>query len=207
MAIRNSIAVLVTMCVVLGCAVPRGNSHRQPSPNTTGNSPSRISPPSPRFVVGPEDTNDYFSITLSWGEADQIDHFNLYFGSAPGTYTNTINVGTDTNYTLSYTNWSESGVRHYFVVTAVDSNGSESLPSNEAHFPFYPPDHFRLDWISSDSTMISTSQSVLIPRSQWPVFAVVIGTNSFSTNLDTGAHFFIIDHAEPLTITAYNPNP
>jgi hypothetical protein len=56
----------------------------------------------------------------------------LHFGTASKRYSETIDVGNVTTYTISNL---IPRKRYYFVVTAYDATGSESVPSNER--PFY----------------------------------------------------------------------
>lgn len=55
--------------------------------------------------------------------------YNLYYGVASGVYTNTIDVGSSTNATVTGL---VAGVTYYFSATAYDNTGDESIPSNEA---------------------------------------------------------------------------
>ncbi len=79
--------------------------------------------PLPGFAAG--------SVTLAW-DASQgtnvIANYNVYYGIASATYTNTAAAGTNT--TVSISNLVE-GVTYYFAATAVDSVGLESDYSTE----------------------------------------------------------------------------
>ena len=59
---------------------------------------------------------------------DAITNYNVYYGVASATYTNSAAAGT--NLTVSISNLVE-GVTYYFAATAVDTNGLESDYSNE----------------------------------------------------------------------------
>jgi hypothetical protein len=55
----------------------------------------------------------------------------LRYGTSSKNYSVTIDVGNVTTYTISNL---IPRKRYYFVVTAYDAKGSESLPSNELSF-------------------------------------------------------------------------
>ncbi len=73
---------------------------------------------------------------LSWAAPTNADGtplagvagFKIHYGTAPGTYSNSISVGMVTKYSI--TNLAPG--TYYFAVTATDSAGNESGFSNEA---------------------------------------------------------------------------
>ena len=73
---------------------------------------------------------------LSWAAPTNSDGtpftgfagFKVYYGMSPGTYSNSINVGMTTSYSV---NGLAPGT-YYFTVTIFDSSGNESSFSNEA---------------------------------------------------------------------------
>jgi hypothetical protein len=72
------------------------------------------------------------TVTLAWDPSpgtNAISKYNIYYGVASGTYTNTVSAGTNT--TLTVSNLLE-GTTYYFAATAVDTNGLESDYSAEA---------------------------------------------------------------------------
>jgi len=73
------------------------------------------------------------SVRLNWvGSAStEVVGYNVYYGSASGVYSDIISVSGDT--TVSVDNLAE-GVTYYFAVTAFNSSGMESEPSNEASY-------------------------------------------------------------------------
>jgi len=74
------------------------------------------------------------SASLAWDSvtAPTLSGYRVYFGTAPGTYLQSlgqgISVGNVTAYTLTGL---ASGSRYYFAVTAFDTLGMESPYSNE----------------------------------------------------------------------------
>lgn len=78
------------------------------------------------------------SVILSWNPS--VDHsvvgYNVYYGTASGVYSQIIPVGNVTSVTVSNL---VTGVTYFFVVTAVDSVGLESLPSNELSYTVPSP--------------------------------------------------------------------
>lgn len=161
-------------------------------------------------------SNFVYKVNLAWDyDPDllpSVSTFTLYIGRSSGVYDYCTNsVGTNLSYAFSRTNSDEEGMaRHFFVVTAKDQDGTESTPSNEAHFPAFPPDHFQLSWVEHwDSVGIFSSVDLAIPKEQWNLFAYVEGANSFSTNMQPTeqCRFFILNKPDVLTIRVFNPNP
>lgn len=70
------------------------------------------------------------SVSLSWDSVTStgLTGYKVYVGTAPGSYGTPIDVG---NVTLSPVNGLFVGMTYYFVVTAYNSDGMESLPSVE----------------------------------------------------------------------------
>ena len=73
------------------------------------------------------------SVTLAWDASADVNviGYNVYYGPASGSYTNKIPVGNVTNVTI---NGLVEGATYYFAVTAYDSSGLESVPSNEVSY-------------------------------------------------------------------------
>lgn len=73
------------------------------------------------------------SVTLVWNPSSgtNIAGYNIYYGAASRTYTNTINVGNVTNATISGL---ISGTVYYFAATAYDTSALESDYSTEVVF-------------------------------------------------------------------------
>ncbi len=73
------------------------------------------------------------SVALAWNTVTEpnVIGYRLYYGTSSGSYTEEIDVGDNTS--ASVTNLT-ANTTYYFVVTAYDSFGIESAPSNEASF-------------------------------------------------------------------------
>src|SRR6266581_258578 len=73
------------------------------------------------------------SVTLAWNPDTEtnISNYNLYYGGASGVYTNSANVGNATNCTVAGL---QSAATYYFAVTADNTSGLESPPSNEISY-------------------------------------------------------------------------
>ena len=73
------------------------------------------------------------AVALIWEQNldPNLARYYVYYGSASGQYTEKINVGNVTNYTLPGL---VPGQTYYFVVTASDQAGRESQPSGEVSF-------------------------------------------------------------------------
>ena len=74
-----------------------------------------------------------FNVTLAWDPSPDgsVAGYRLYDGVSSGTYTNVIDVGNATNATVSNL---VSGVTYFFAATAYDTNGQESVFSNEVSY-------------------------------------------------------------------------
>ena len=69
------------------------------------------------------------NVTLGWGPSSDpnVVGYKTYYGAASGNYTNSHAVGNVTTNTVSGL---ARGVTYYFVVTAYNASGVESVPSN-----------------------------------------------------------------------------
>lgn len=172
--------------------------------------------PGPTSSVSSLSSNFVYKVKLAWDyDPDllpSVSTFTLYMGRSSGVYDYwTNNVGTNLSYTFCRTNWDEERMaRHFFVVTAKDQDGTESTPSNEAYFPAFPQDHFRLTWTSNwDSVTIYETSDITLPRSNWNVTATLFSTNTYSDLIDftVPCKFFSLDKPDTLTITVFSLNP
>jgi hypothetical protein len=73
------------------------------------------------------------SATLAWDALTvPANGYRIYYGTAPGTYLQSVgqglNVGNVTSYTVTGLS---SGTQYYFAVTAYDASNDESTYSNE----------------------------------------------------------------------------
>lgn len=153
-----------------------------------------------RFVVKAASPSSVFRLTFAWNYPIAVN-FTLWYGLAPGQWTNKVPVGMATTFTFAKTNWNERWMRHFYVVRA----GTDGPPSNEVHFPPYPPSHVALLWAGKVYTVLFSSDNVAVPISQWPVIATVAGTNRWDGPMTPGARYFAVTNGETLKIVLYNP--
>lgn len=99
-----------------------GGSDELPPPLTEG--PPENSAPGP---IGPQ------SAILSWTAIPDPDvaGYRVYYGTAAGKYGQVRGQGLPTRATSHTVDGLQSGMRYYFAVTAVDSDGNESGFSQE----------------------------------------------------------------------------
>lgn len=73
------------------------------------------------------------NVTLAWDKSPDLSAvgYNIYYGAASRTYTNTVNVGNATNRTISGL---IEGATYYFAATAYNTAGVESVFSNETGY-------------------------------------------------------------------------
>jgi hypothetical protein len=71
---------------------------------------------------------------LSWDPvtAPDLSGYRVYYGTAPGTYLQSVGQGIEVGNVVTYNvTGLSSGTRYYFVATSVDTSGGESAYSNE----------------------------------------------------------------------------
>lgn len=87
-------------------------------------------------------------LTLNWqpSPSPYVTGYFVYYGSASGIYTTRLDVGLNTQKTI--TNLQEGQI-YYFVATAYDAYGDESLPSNETQY--ITPGEIQLTMMNSQS--------------------------------------------------------
>ncbi|MEO7300378.1 MAG: Ig-like domain-containing protein [Verrucomicrobiota bacterium] len=94
------------------------------------------------FALAPLSSFALGNISLAWDASADVSvvNYKVYYGSASGTYTNSVQVGNVTTATVSNL---VDGVTYYFASTALDADGLESDFSNEAvgsvNLPNQPP--------------------------------------------------------------------
>ena len=76
----------------------------------------------------------YPPIVLGWHASSDpiVAGYNVYYGGAPGTYTNVVNAGNATMVLVSNLVY---GVTYYFAATTYSASGVESPFSKEIHYP------------------------------------------------------------------------
>lgn len=72
-------------------------------------------------------------VSLSWNPSSDPNTvgYKLYYGTSSGNYTGSVTVGNETTAPMPNL---QVGTTYFFVVTAYDGFGTESLPSNEASY-------------------------------------------------------------------------
>lgn len=99
-------------------------------------------------------TNRTFSVTLAWDANTETNlaGYNVYYGTAAGLYTVKTNVG---NVTTNRVNGLlKSAGRYYFVVTAYNTDGLESDPSNEVSIAAPRPPTIRVQSVLQASARV-----------------------------------------------------
>ena len=79
-------------------------------------------------------------ITLAWDHNSEPDlaGYKLYLGNSPRNYTEIIDLGLTTQYTISNL---IDGTVYFFTLTAYNQKGFESSFSNEVRYPFIEYTH------------------------------------------------------------------
>ena len=137
------------------------------------------------------------NISLKWDASPENDvaGYFVYLGTTPGVYNSPQDAGLSTTYTTTN---AQQGTTYYFVVTAYDTGGNESGPSNEISiFIPPPPDTTRPSSpVTLQATELSPSQITLTWASSTDDVGVTgyrvyrdgraIGTTVNLTYLNTG---------------------
>jgi len=114
-----------------GSAASTGNTEVSGSGSASSTGNTEVSGSGSVGVITPKGV-----ATLSWAAPKNADGvpftgiagFKVYYGTSPGTYGNSINVGMTTSHSVN----SLAPGTYYFAVTTCDSSGNESGFSNEA---------------------------------------------------------------------------
>ena len=106
------------------------------SPVSSGGTSSTGTTPPPPPPPPPSTTGTTTTATLAWNSNSESDlaGYKVYVGTSSGRYGSPIDVGKVTSYTMANLN---VGNTYYFVVTAYDTSGNESLHSAEVSKSIY----------------------------------------------------------------------
>ena len=132
------------------------------------------------------------SVTLAWDGNTESDlaGYKVHYGGSSGNYTNSTDVG---NVTTNRVDGLMQGARYFFVVTAYNTNGLESEPSNEISYTVpaatnnTPPS---LSTIADQTTNEDTARGPItftVGDSQTPAASLTVTGSSSNTNLISGA--------------------
>lgn len=131
-AIKNGLITLscLIFLAILGCKVPATQPVSKPVATTPPPLPLLKVQPVPDAVTVPPTPPGMTNVHLAWNPSTSplTSGYRMYQGIKSGTYTNIFLVGNSTN---AYVN-SPTGVTNYYAVTAISTNGAESVFSNEA---------------------------------------------------------------------------
>jgi len=105
-------------------------------------------------------------VTLAWDPNSETDlaGYKLYYGTASGAYTESIDVGNVNEFTITGL---DTGVLYYFAATAYDVDGNESYYSNEVSHEIasdVPPPVFPQDLVSPSTLVIASADDGNVPK-------------------------------------------
>jgi hypothetical protein len=83
------------------------------------------------LLIGMGSAANAANVTLAWDAESGVAGYRLHYGTSSGSYTQSSDVGTNTTATVSNLT---AGQMYYFVVTAYNSAGLESQPSDQVSF-------------------------------------------------------------------------
>jgi hypothetical protein len=77
------------------------------------------------------------SVTLAWdpSPSPEVTGYTVYYGTTSGVYPSSSRLGNQTTATIAGL---QAGLTYFFVATASDASGMESLPSNEVSYQVPP---------------------------------------------------------------------
>ena len=124
----SALLLCATVCLLGACGSSGGGeSAGTSSPNTA--SPNTATP----NTVSPNRASPNTAV-LTWDavQVPNVAAYRVYYGTAPGTYSQSFGHGLNTGNVTTYeVTGLSSRTRYYFVVTAFDTTGHESGFSNE----------------------------------------------------------------------------
>jgi hypothetical protein len=142
------------------------------------------------------------NVLLSWDGGYDVASYNVYYGIESGNYTGQI--ATTENYAV-ITNLTE-GETYYFAVTAVDSLGLESLPSEEVSYSVpaaSPPTNapvlsMQQSSAGDSSTTFSITASGALP-SRWTLQASrdLLSWNAISSGTNAATNMTVVVAQNP----------
>ncbi len=125
------------------------------------------------------------NVTLAWDAESGVAGYRLHYGTSSGSYTQSSDVGTNTTATVSNLT---AGQTYYFVVTAYNSAGLESQPSDQVSFNSSQSTLFK----SSDTpatVAVNDSDSVeLGVKFQTTTAGQITGFRFYKSPQNTGTH-------------------
>jgi len=110
------------------------------------------------FFLGTAPALQAATATASWDPNPEPDiaGYKLSYGTAPGTYTTTIDVGNVTTWPLTLSD----GQRYYFIVQAYNASGVTSAPSAEVIYDVPPAAAPSITSLSRTSGTVGTSVTI-----------------------------------------------
>jgi hypothetical protein len=99
------------------------------------------------------------SVTLAWNSspAEKLLGYRIYYGTARGKYSGSIDVG---NVTTNKISGLVSNVTYFFTVTCYTKKGEESAFSNEISFPPPPPPTVQASVMANKQTLLILSGEI-----------------------------------------------
>lgn len=123
------------------------------------------------------------TVSLAWNASPDTNvvGYSVYYGYKTGDYSTNVNVGQETNWTFLQLT---KGSNYFFVVTAYNMDGVESLPSNEV---IYQP--------------VTTSPQIVVTSP----CNISINAPSWSTSAAGGARSVILTDSSACSWTNFSP--
>jgi hypothetical protein len=121
---------------VIGCLLSACSGEKKATTSDAGSIDSGHMAPDGNIGSGPgtaELTWDAPTTNADGTTLTDLGGYRIYYGTSPGSSASSLDVGNLTSFTLR---GFPSGTTRYFRVTAYDTSGNESGPSNEASKSF-----------------------------------------------------------------------
>jgi len=125
------------------------------------------------------------NVTLAWDAESGVAGYRLHYGTSSGSYTQTIDVGTNTLATVSNLT---AGQTYYFAVTAYNSAGLQSQLSNEVSFNALQSTLFKAGDIPATVTVNDSNPVELGVKFQTTTAGQITGFRFYKGPQNTGTH-------------------
>jgi hypothetical protein len=136
-------------------------------------------------------------VTIGWTASSDptVTGYYLYYGTATGVYTNKVNVGTNTTFSVA---GMVSGATYFFATTSYNGAGTESVYSSE------------VSYIVPGILTVTQGATNAVTRIQFPVAATHSYQLQASSDLQSWSNLWLtptettnerIEYDEPLTNT------
>jgi hypothetical protein len=139
------------------------------------------------------------NVTLAWDVESGVAGYRLHYGTSSGSYTQSSDVGTNTSATVSNLT---AGQTYYFVVTAYNSGGLESQPSNQVSYNSSQSTLFKNSDTPAIVTLNDSNPVELGVKFQATTAGQITGFRFYKSPQNTGTHVAHLWSAQGTLLTS-----